>query len=103
MTEWGVDWRFVAWVVGLIIGWTVFLVGIIKWLIARMIANLDMRMAEQAKQWQRTDADLKRLMTELPLHYQRRDDAIREYTAMNTKLDRIYEILMRLMRKENND
>ena len=35
-----------------------------------------------------------RLRAVLPLHYQRRDDSIREYTAMNAKLDRIYELIM---------
>lgn len=92
MTEGGVDWSFIAWIVGMIIGWTVFLVAIIKWLIARMIADLDLRLAEQTKQWKQADADLKKLMIDLPIYYQRREDAIREYAAINYKLDRMYEL-----------
>lgn len=89
------DWRLIAWVVGLMVTWSGFLIGMIRWLITRMISNLDKRMEEQAKQWQKTDEDMKRLMTDLPLHYQRRDDAIREYTAIHTKLDRLYELQVR--------
>ncbi len=47
------------------------------------------------------DADLKRLIAELPIHYQRREDAIREYTAVNAKLDRIWEALIEV-RNGNN-
>ena len=38
--------------------------------------------------------DLKRLVAELPLHYQRREDAIREYTTINAKIDRLTEVLI---------
>lgn len=89
-----------AWVFGLMIAWTGFLVGIIRVLIGRMVGNLEERMKQQAEQWGKTDADLKRLMVELPMHYQRRDDAIREYTAINTKLDKMYELILRKLKNE---
>jgi hypothetical protein len=86
-------WQVFVWGAGLVIAWTGFLVGIIRVLISRMVGNLE-------KQWQQTDADLKKLMIELPMHYQRRDDAIREYTAINTKLDKLYELILRKLKNE---
>ncbi len=87
-----VTWDMVAWVIGLVMAWTGFLIGIIQWLIKRMAGNLDARLSEQAALWQKTDSDLKKLMVDLPLYYQRREDAIREYTNINFKLDRMYEL-----------
>jgi len=34
-------------------------------------------------------------LAELPLHYQRREDAIREYAAINAKLDKLYDLLLK--------
>ncbi len=101
-----ITWAVVAWAAGLMIAWTAFLIGIIKWLIGRMIGNLDDRLKannDQCNQkWmqidlslKQTDADLKRLMTQLPIEYQRREDSIREYTAINSKLDRLYELMVK--------
>ncbi|MDR4518945.1 MAG: hypothetical protein MRK00_16365 [Nitrosomonas sp.] len=100
-----VTWQMVAWLIGLVSAWTGFLIGIIKLLIGGMIRNLDRRIVVSADEcnakWaqvdaslKRTDADLRRLIAQLPIEYQRREDSIRETTAMNAKLDRIYEILV---------
>lgn len=105
-----ITWQVLVWAVGLMTAWTAFLIGIIKWLIGRMIRNLDERLRTNnddcTAKWmqidaslKQTDADLKRLMTQLPIEYQRREDSIREYTAVNSKLDRLYELLMELRKK----
>lgn len=108
--EFMTNWQVVAWIAALLTAWTGFLIGIIKLLIGRMIKNLDERLKinndDCTEKWMRidvslrqTDADLKRLMTQLPIEYQRREDSIREYTAINSKLDRLYELLMERNKK----
>ena len=109
-----VTWQMIGGLLGLVCAWTGFLVGIIKWLIGRMIRDLDKRIEVSADEcnakWaqvdaslKRTDADLRRLIAQLPIEYQRREDSIRETTAMNAKLDRIYEILVTWIRNKKND
>lgn len=66
--------------------------GLVKWFAGRMIDEIE----ERLKRIDDLENRFERLMAELPLHYQRREDAIREYTAMNAKLDRIYELMMEL-------
>lgn len=83
-------------VIGAVLGgvWSLLI-----WFARRMLANIDERLAridEVAREVGRVDADLKRLIAELPLHYQRREDAIREYTSINAQLGRVYEVLMEL-------
>lgn len=72
--------------------------ALLKWFAARLLADIEARLERidaVAREVDRVDADLKRLMAELPVHYQRREDAIREYTVINVKLDRLYELILR--------
>lgn len=68
--------------------------GLLKWFASRMLDEIEQRL----KRIDDLENRFERLMAELPLHYQRREDAIREYTAMNAKLDRIYELIMEIRR-----
>lgn len=71
--------------------------ALLKWFAGRLLSDIEERLARidaVAHEVDRVDGDLKRLLAELPIHYQRREDAIREYTAMNAKLDRIWEALI---------
>lgn len=71
--------------------------ALLKWFAARLLADIEARLERidaVACEVDRVDAELKRIVAELPIHYQRRDDAIREYTAVNAKLDRIWETLI---------
>lgn len=68
--------------------------GLLRWFASRMLDEIEQRL----KRIDDLEGRFERLMAELPLHYQRREDAIREYTAMNAKLDRIYELVMEIRR-----
>lgn len=71
--------------------------ALLKWFAGRLLADIEERLSRidaLAREVDRVDADLKRLVAEMPIHYQRREDAIREYTAVNAKLDRIWEALL---------
>ncbi len=95
----GMDWTLVLAIGGAVLG-GVF--GLLRWFALRLLSDIDAKMARIdaiSREVERVDSDLKRLMADLPLHYQRRDDAIREYTAMNAKLDRIYELIMEIRRE----
>ena len=89
-----VNWPALLTVGGAILG-GVF--ALLKWFAGRLLSDIEERLERidaVAREVDRVDGDLKRLLAELPLHYQRRDDAIREYTAINAKLDRLYEVIM---------
>ncbi|MEW6560641.1 MAG: hypothetical protein AB1412_10660 [Pseudomonadota bacterium] len=78
--------------------------ALLRWFAARLLSDIEAqleRIDAVAREVDRVDGDLKRLMAELPIHYQRREDAIREYTAVNAKLDRIWEALIEV-RNGNN-
>jgi len=71
--------------------------GLMRWFARYMLGELEKRLARietVSEEVRRIEGELKRLMMELPMQYQRRDDAIREYVAINAKLDRLYELMM---------
>lgn len=73
------------------------MVGLVRWMGQRIMADIDARMGRidgVMREVARVDGDLKRLVAELPMHYQRREDAIREYTTINAKIDRLTEVLI---------
>lgn len=64
--------------------------GLLKWFAGRMIDEIETRL----KRIDDLESRFERLIAELPLHYQRREDAIREYTTINAKIDRLTEVLI---------
>lgn len=80
--------------VGAVVG---VMAGLVRWMGQRIMADIDARlgrMDDVMGEVSRVDGDLKRLVAELPMHYQRREDAIREYTTINAKIDRLTEVLI---------
>lgn len=65
--------------------------ALLKWFAGRLLSDIESRLTRIDD----LESRFERLMAELPLHYQRREDAIREFTAINTKLDRLYELIAR--------
>lgn len=81
---------FLAWGVaglGMILG---CLFALLRWMFGRMLTEIERRLSRIDN----LETRFERLLAELPLHYQMRDDSIREYTAINARLDRIYELML---------
>lgn len=98
-------WDIIAWALGLVIAWSGSLIWIIKQLIGRMIRGIDDRLHANNKdcndKWSQLEnrqnhfeARYMKFLERLPVEYQRREDSIREYTTINAKLDRLYELEM---------
>lgn len=65
-------------------------VALVRWFATRVLTQIEQRMARVEALEERFE----RHLAELPLHYQRRDDAIRENATINYKLDRLYELTL---------
>lgn len=92
-------WQVSVWAIGALLGAVA--------LMARGFANRLMREIDQrferlesmAAEIRRIDAELTGLRTELPLHYIRREDHIRDMSAITIKLDRIHEMLLMIAKE----
>lgn len=77
--------------------------AMLRWFAARLLIDMErrlMRIEDVAKDMSRLDSEVKTFVGQMPLHYQRRDDAIREYTAINAKLDRQWEVMAEFARRK---
>lgn len=80
--------------------------ALLKWFAARLLADIEARLARidaVAREVDRVDADLKRLTAELPINYQRRDDAIREMNAANERYQRVLDNFIVALRRDIED
>lgn len=80
---------------GLLLGLAVWAV---KFFVGRGVEAIDARFRRFDEELKRIDGELRRLAVELPIQYQRRDEAIREYTALNAHLGRLYALLVDMRR-----
>ncbi|PIQ25401.1 hypothetical protein COW20_15175 [bacterium (Candidatus Blackallbacteria) CG13_big_fil_rev_8_21_14_2_50_49_14] len=103
------EWGQVAWASGLAVAWSALLIGVIQRLVSKVFSSFEKKVAEENKQFiaqleanrlelQRVEAEFRKLLVELPIQYQRRDDTIRDQTVLNAKLDKVYEIMLELKR-----
>ncbi|MDH5637356.1 MAG: hypothetical protein OEZ04_02580 [Nitrospinota bacterium] len=81
----------------LLLGIVALFVGLIKFFLDRYLAQIEKRF-DQLEEAMRNEAagvtalreEFLRLKAELPLHYVRREDDIRNQTVINAKLDALY-------------
>lgn len=93
-------WPVIAAVGGAVLG-GVF--ALLKWFAARLLADIEQRLIridDVARDVGRVDAEVKRLIGELPLHYQRREDFVREMQQADGRYQRIVESVIDAMREE---
>ena len=100
---------FPAWLIPLMIVLFGAILGIAAWTLRlmanRLVADLDKRLAridDVSKEVARVDADLKKLMIEMPIHYQRREDAVRETTVLLTRIDAVGTRIDQFVRREDH-
>lgn len=84
-------------------------VGVAVWTVRtmaqRLILELDRRLKridDVAGEVQRVDADLKKLMIDLPIHYQRREDAVRDTTTLMARVDAVGARIDHFVRREDH-
>ncbi len=90
------NWDQIAWTTGIFFTWNAFLLAIIKWLLSRIITNIDSKIESLAKsmcsperceELKRVNRELTETRVELPMAYVRREDALRENTIALARMD----------------
>jgi len=89
-----INWQAVAILATIALAWTGFLVGIIRWLVGRAIANMEGRITDATDAAKSATNGLQQHREEyltflgrLPIDYYRREDMIRFETLTHAKLD----------------
>jgi len=75
-----------------------------RWILGKCISNLEKKMAELSditKDFQDLERSLLNLKADLPLSYVRKEDFVRFDVVINTKLDRLRDLIEGLREKTN--
>lgn len=98
-----INWQALAWLTGIALAWTGFLVGIIRWLLIRETRHVESRIAAAEAEAKKTGAALAghreeylKFLGVLPLEYYRREDMIRFETTTHAKLDALAGFIRQL-------
>ncbi|TCT25917.1 hypothetical protein [Thermomonas haemolytica] len=70
--------------------------ALLKWFAGRLLADIEARLIRIDD----LESRFERLMAELPLHYQRREDFVREMQQADSRYQRIVESVIEAMREE---
>lgn len=91
-------WGQITWGMGIVFAWSAFLIGIITGLVAKIVSNFEKKITDDNSQLKArvelVDLEYRKLLVELPMQYQRREDTIRDQTVINGKLDKLYELIL---------
>lgn len=89
-----ISWQAVGILVTLALGWSAFLVGIIRWLVTKAVANIEDRVTTATTTanaavtgLQQHREEYLKFIGNLPIDYYRREDMIRFETLTHAKLD----------------
>ncbi|MBL4869776.1 MAG: hypothetical protein JKX72_02355 [Robiginitomaculum sp.] len=112
----GVDWKAFSILAGLLFAWTMLLVRIIAWLLTRHLGSYDDKIKsleeeiEKEAGWRRRDntkltnkydkldGDFRLFLANLPKQYVQREDWLRTWTAVDAKMDSIWQSIRELIR-----
>lgn len=104
------DLKLLGIILTVMLAWSGFLVGAVKWLLDRYQSHLDKRFESlersndaEHKEWQRIERELLELKATLPVDYVMRDDSIRQEVVINSKLDALAEKIDNFRDRRGNE
>lgn len=99
------NWPLFVFVAGLVAAWSLIIWGLTRSLIDKNADEVNKRIGsigEVAKDNQRIERELLHLKADLPLNYVRKEDFIRHEVVINTKLDRLRDLIESMMKEKKN-
>lgn len=98
-------WQHFGWLLGLIAGWSMVIIATARWAVSsglgkinEVIKSQDEKIAENVEKQHELEREVLEIKADLPACYVRREDFIRNEVTINTKLDRLRDLIER---KEN--
>lgn len=93
-------WQVFGAIAVLVAGWTLLIFGVLKAMLTKNSTAIEKRVGEvlcgiaaQDKKNQELERSILELKADLPLNYVRKEDFIRHEVVINTKLDRLRDLI----------
>ena len=102
MTE---HWQLFLFLAGLVAAWSLIILGALRSMLTRNAEILEARIEEVkriSEQNQGLERQFLELKADLPMNYVRKEDFIRHEVVINTKLDRLRDLIEDLKKERTN-
>jgi hypothetical protein len=89
-------WQIFVAVLGLVAAWSLIIIASLRVLMTKCISDLEKKVAslgEISKDYQSLERALLQMKADLPLSYVRKEDFVRFDVVINTKLDRLRDLI----------
>jgi hypothetical protein len=101
----GEHWLLFLFLAGLVAAWSLIILGVLRSMLTRNAEILEARIEEVkriSEQNQGLERQFLELKADLPLNYVRKEDFIRHEVVINTKLDRLRDLIEDLKKERTN-
>jgi len=103
------DLQTVLTLTAVFVAWSGLMLGMIKLLLIRVSKDIDDRLdsiilsqQSDSQEWRRVERGLMELRAELPIQYQRREDAIRDTTVILARIESLGSHIDGLVKREDH-
>jgi hypothetical protein len=99
-------WQIFAALVALIAAWSLIILGTTKYIISKCVGNVEQKitgLSAIGQDYQRLERALLELKADLPLSYVRKEDFVRFDVVINTKLDRLRDLIEALQQNREKN
>ena len=94
-------WTLATFLAGLVATWSLVIIGTIRWMMSRQQSQQDRAWERLDRTTRKLEIDMLEMKADLPLNYVRKEDFIRHEVVINTKLDRLRDLIAALKEKSN--
>ena len=101
MTE---HWQIFAAIAALVAAWSVIMIATQRWILSKCVKDLNEKikaLGDIPKEYQNLERSLMQLKADLPLSYVRKEDFVRFDVVINTKLDRLRDLIEDVRERQN--
>jgi len=95
-------WQIIVFLAGMIAAWSLVVIATLRWMLGRYFSQYDEQFLRQRENNQILRENFLELKADLPLNYVRKEDFIRHEVVINTKLDRLRDLIESTKEKKND-
>jgi hypothetical protein len=97
------QWQIFSALTALVAAWSLLILGVMRSIMSKGLCDLEKKingLSDLSKDYQEVERSLLKLQADLPLSYVRKEDFVRFDVVINTKLDRLRDLIEALREKK---
>lgn len=107
----GEHWQLFGALAALVAAWSLVILGVMRSIVTKSVSDLEKKLSgfdDIGKEYKNVERSLLELKADLPLSYVRKEDFVRFDVVINTKLDRLRDLIeslrdRRLEKRQENE